>query len=229
MTQKIFDSFYFLHIRKNGGQSYTHNFLDPLKNIIKDSNIDWLSYDVKGNTHNQWINKITDFTYVTCIFREPCKQIVSTYVHNESFKSESKINKENFLKWFISDQGRYLYNNQSKNIVSPIIISKNGTFVYDEKLTTKENVLNKISKMSLFLKTQELTENNRLIIQNKILLDLNIKDAKINNVQMEENKYKNSHSKEIYESLSEKQKEHIASLCSIDSEIYETKNLFWQI
>ena len=82
--------------------------------------------------------------------------------------------------------------------------------------------------MSLFLKTQDLTEKNRLIIQNKILLDLNIKDVKINNQKWEEDKYKSNYSKEIYNSLDKKEKEHIISSCSIDSEIYETKTLFWQ-
>jgi hypothetical protein len=228
MIKKTFDSFYFLHIRKNGGRSYVHNFLDPLKPIIENSNITWLNPHVSGNQHNQWIKEITNLTYVTCTFREPCKQMVSTYVHNESFKSGNNINKENFLQWFDSDEGLYLHNNQSKNIVSPIITNEEGLFMYDEKITTKENVLNQISKISLFLKTEEITEKNCSTIQNKILLDLNIKDAKINNVKWNEDEYKSSHSKEIYDSLSKKEKEHITSSCSIDSEIYQTETLFWK-
>lgn len=226
--QKKFDSFYFLHIRKNGGRNYMYNFISPLKDIIENSGINWLSYDIKGNSHNQWLDKITDLTYVTCTFREPCKQMVSLYVHNESFKSQSDISKENFLKWFNDKEGRYNYNNQSKNIVAPIIIGKKGTFVYDRELATKENVLNKISKMSLFIKTKELTENNRLIIQNKILSDLSIKNTEINNVRWEQERYSSNHSKDLYDSLTQKEKEDIRSACFIDSEIYETDSLFWK-
>ena len=227
--QKTFDSFYFLHIRKNGGRSYSYNILDPLIHTVESFGINSLNYLVNGNSHNQWINEITDLTYVTCTFREPCSQMVSLYVHNESFKSQAIINKENFLKWFNSQEGHYLCNNQSKNIVSPIILSKTGTFIYDNKLTTKENVLSKISKMSLFIKTEKLTENNRSIIQNKILIDLNIKNVKIINQKWKEDGHKDDRSKNIYDSLTEKEKNHIRSACSVDLEIYETDSLFWKL
>jgi hypothetical protein len=79
------------------------------------------------------------------------------------------------------------------------------------------------------IKPEDLSENNIEKIQNKILLDLKIFDKKITNRPYNFQEYSNSQSKEIYETLTKKEKEKIKTLSSVDSEIYETHSLFHDI
>jgi hypothetical protein len=223
------NSFYFLHIHKTGGRNYMYNFLNPIKNILEKSNISWLNNEKNGNGHEQWVSEIDDSTFITSIFRDPCKQIVSLYVHTELFNLNNNINKLRFLKYFKDNNGGFVTNFQSKNIVSPTVYNNEDKTTYYNQHITKDEVLNNISKMSLFIKPEILKEINQNTIQNKILLSLGIKNKDIINQQWEEDKYKMYKSKEIYESLSKKEKEYIRSASAIDSEIYETNNLFWKI
>ena len=202
-----------------------YNILDPIKKTILDSEIMWLNKEKNGSGHNQWIDEITDLTYVTSTFRDSCKQMVSLYVHNKLYKAENDINKEDFLKWH-KDNEVFLKNFQSKNI---LLSTDYIAYEIDYDNIKKEDVLNKISKISLFFKPEILKEKNRTTIQNKILVDLQITNAKINNYEWKDTSYKNFQSKEIYESLTEKEKNYIKNLSSIDSEIYETQSLFWKI
>jgi hypothetical protein len=222
---KMFDSFYFLHIQKTGGRSYMDNILNPIKKTLLDSKIMLLNRERNGSDHNQWIDEITDLTYITSTFRDSCKQVVSLYVHNKIYKLENNINKEDFLKWFKNNE-IFLTNFQSKNM----ILHPNYK-VYEVNCSnmTKEDILNKISKISLFFKPEILQEKNQLTIQNKILSDLQITNAKFKNYKWQENRYKNFQSKEIYESLTKKEKNYIKTVNFIDSEIYETDSLFWKI
>jgi hypothetical protein len=230
--KKTFDSFYFLHVQKTGGRNYMYNFLTPIKDIMITSNIHWLNTQPYGSAHNQWLEQISDLTYVTCTFRDPCEQIISVYVHDESFKSDPSVSKEKFFNWFKDSQenkSAYYINYQSKNIVSPPIDEMGNSTIFNHNKITKEHVLNKISKMSLFIKPEILTKNNQKFIQNKILSDLGIKNAIVKNLEWKENEYRNSSSKDIYNSLTNKEKEYIRSINYIDAEIYETEHLFWKI
>jgi hypothetical protein len=227
---KIFDSFYFLHIRKTGGRSYKDNFLSPLKDRMEMSNIKILNDNIDDyDSHRQWLDEINDLTYVTCTFRDPCEQIVSLYVHNKSFKLNSSVSKKEFLNWFEKNENGLSSNYQSKNIVSPPMTDGNNINFFNKKNITKDQVLNKISKMSLFIKTETLKENNRTPIQNKILSDMNIYNLNINNLKWKDDEYKNNYSKDIYNSLTIKEKDSIRSTSSVDSEIYESESLFWKI
>jgi hypothetical protein len=227
------NSFYFLHIQKTAGRNFRYNFLDPIKPDLLESGISWLNNEKNGHGHNQWLREIDDLTYITSSFRDPCKQMVSLYVHQEISKLNDCITKEGLLKWFKDENGEvgFISNFQSKNIVSPTVYFKENNITFYNKNITKNEVLNNIYKMSLFIKPEILIEKNQTIIQNTILSGLNIKKQKINNPEWIQSPWghENSQSKEIYNSLTKKEKEYIKTLNPIDSEIYDTESLFYKI
>lgn len=232
-----FNSFYFLHTQKTGGRGYTYNILEPIKHILGENKIRWLNTIISDTSHTQWLNTIDDNTYVTCTFREPCQQLVSLFLHSHTIDSEgeltnkdlSNITKKDFLMWH-DEETLALKNYQSKNIVFPTLSDKKYFFKkMQNNNILKEHVLAKIDKMSLFIKPEIITKNNQSIIQEKILTDLGITIQEIKNPKWQENRYKSTYSKIIYESLTNSEKEYIRSVSNIDTDIYETADLFWNI
>lgn len=208
-----------------------YNFLQPIKPVLLESDVSWLNNDKNGHGHNQWISEIDDLTYIASSFRDPCKQTVSLYVHQQLHKLNSEITKEGFLQWFKNKEIGFISNFQSKNIVSPTVYFKEQNITFYNNDITKDEVLKNIYKMSLFIKPEILIEKNQSIIQNTILSGFNIKKQQLNNPKWEQSPWghKNFQSKKIYESLTEKEKQYIKTVNSIDSEIYDTDNLFYKI
>ena len=235
---KKFDSFYFLHIPKTAGRLYVFNFLEPIYDSMLKSNINNIKDRINTSDHSQWRSEITDSTYVTTILRDPCKQLVSLYVHSltvnefNTIKDTSgvTINRKTFLLW-IKKHEQTIKNYQSKNLMFPTIKAEESFFIKfkDNSFITKENVLNRISQISLILKPEDLSENNILEIQNTIMSDLNIKNFQPNNKKYQREVYRDINSEFVYSSLTHKDKEYILSLSDIDSEIYETKNIFFSL
>jgi predicted DNA-binding protein YlxM (UPF0122 family) len=235
---KNFDSFYFLHIPKTAGRLYVFNFLEPIYDDIEKSNINNIKDRINTSDHSQWRSEITDSTYVTTIFRDPCKQLVSLYVHGltisefNAIKDTSgiTIDRQSFLSW-IKKHEQEIKNYQSKNLMFSTVQAEENFFTKfkDNSFITKENVLNRINKISLILKPEILSENNIKIIQNAIMSDLGIKQFQANNKKYQREMYRNMHSEFVYNSLTNKDKEYVLSLSNIDSEIYETKKIFFSL
>jgi hypothetical protein len=225
------NSFYFLHIQKTGGRNFMYNFLQPIKPVLLESGVSWLNNNKNGSGHNQWITEIDNLTYVASSFRDPCKQAVSLYVHQQIHELNNNISKEGFLRYVKNKEIGFVSNFQSKNIVSPTIYIEEKKTTFSNNYITKDEVLRKIYKMSLFIKPEILIEKNQVIIQNTILSGLNIEKQQLNNPKWVQSPWghKNVQSKIIYESLTEKEKEYIKTVNFIDSEIYETQSLFYKI
>ncbi len=233
-----FNSFYFLHIPKTGGRLFFYNVLFPLKNILLEAKIKELnSLQMDGPInyydHSQWKKEINSSTYVSSIFRDPCKHMVSLYTHSQTvnrnqivFRNNS-IDKNTLFEWLEQNEDG-AKNYQSKHLVLPTVIKDENGFkqFLNNEIITKNNVLNKINQLSLFIKPEDLSENNIEKIQKKILVDLKIPNKKITNRAYNFEEYSNIQSKEIYETLTNKEKEKIKTISSIDCEVYETSNLF---
>jgi uncharacterized protein (DUF1499 family) len=235
---KPFNSFYFLHIPKTGGRLYVFNFLDPLNDAILDSNIKNFKDRINSSDHSQWRKDITDSTYVTTLLRDPCKHAVSMYIHSMAVDELSvvktipkeKINKEAFLNW-INKNEQWIKNYQSKHLVSPTAttIEEHSNIFLNNSLVTTENVFKKIDQISLIFKPEDLSENNVSIIQKIIMSDLGINNFKANNKPYQREHYRSVSSEFIYDSLTKKDKEYLLSISNIDSEVYETKKIFYTI
>ena len=236
-----FNSFYFLHIPKTGGRLFFYNVLSPLKDIFLESNIKELNI-LRVNSlrnysdHSQWKKEINSLTYVSSIFRDPCKHMVSLYTHSQTvgrdqlvFKNND-IDKNTLFDWLEENEDG-AKNYQSKHLILPTVIKdENGYKQFlNNEIITKDNVLNRINQLSLLIKPEDLSENNIEKIQRKILLDLKIPDKKIKNKPYNFQEYSNGQSKEIYETLTKKEKEKIKLISNIDCEVYETPSLFCNI
>lgn len=236
-----FNSFYFLHIPKTGGRLFFYNVLSPLKDIFLESNIKELNI-LRVNSlrnysdHSQWKKEIDSLTYVSSIFRDPCKHMVSLYTHSQTVGRDqmvfrnNDIDKNTLFDWLEENEDG-AKNYQSKHLILPTVIKdENGYKQFlNNGIITKDNILDRINQLSLLIKPEDLSENNIEKIQKKILLDLKIPNKKITNRPYNFQEYSNSQSKEIYETLTKKEKEKIKLINNIDCEVYETPSLFCNI
>jgi hypothetical protein len=239
MNNNKFDSFYFLHIPKTAGRFYTHAIIDPVRRTLINNDIKII---VDQNAHQQWHTEITNKTYITSLFRDPCEQLVSLYVHSKLVRFEgikaitedSNMDKDSFLYW-AEKSFHYIKNYQSKHILFSNtkdyleceMNAKVSENFRNNKLVTKDKVFSNISKISLLIKPQMLTDDNVIKLQNQILSDLNIQNTSIRQLNYNKPDYENIYSKQIYDSLTAKEKEDIKLISPIDCEIYETNSLFW--
>jgi hypothetical protein len=234
----MFDSFYFLHIPKTAGRLFMYNTVLPLIPMMKRHNIKILDEQINGGAHNQWRNDITNTTYVSCIFRDPAEQLVSLYVHTLSAGGHSQkeelqkdVSKDVFLDW-VQKNIKLVSNFQSKQIVAPTLemVGDNKFFGLDENFNiNKIMILDKISKISLFLKPEILTYNRNIILQQKILSDFQIPLFEVLQNTWQQELYSNAQSKKLYVQLTNTEIEYLKTISSIDSEIYETDGLFFKI
>ena len=234
-----FNSFYFLHIPKTGGRLFFYNVLYPLKEIFLKEKINELNNvqmepPINYYDHSQWKKEINELTYVCSIFRDPCKHMVSLYTHsqtvnrNQIVSRNNNINKNTLFQWLeTNEEGAKNY--QSKHIILPTVKKDENAYkqFLNNEIVTKQKVMDKISLMSLLLKPEDLSENNIIKIQKKILLDFGILNSKITNRNYNFDEYKNDQSKEIYDTLTDRDKEKIRSISDIDTEVYEQKGIFY--
>lgn len=235
---KTFNSLYFLHIPKTAGRFFTHNVIVPLEPIIKEHGI--YSHYTRDTyvAHQFWADFITDDTYIVSLLRDPVKHMVSVYSHYSMLDDGAQrsvpvgsleYNKETMFNW-IDKYKDFVSNLQSKNF---LISNPDNGFIYSETTrdcqVSTDIIFNRLKKVSLILNSEDLTKNNVKKAQYKILDDFNISGVEIKHSLQKASNYWNPDSTRIYNSLTEKDKEIILSLSPIDSEIYNTKSLFYNL
>lgn len=231
-----FDSFYFLHIRKTGGRFYIHAYLNQIKETIIKENIKYLDDRVGLSDHSQWRDDINNSTYITSIIRDPVEHVISFYSHKTLLddggrvpkQKQQELTKKEFFDWYTEKQN-LLRNYQSKNFINSTIMGTEKINPYQNNEINKKDLLDRINQVALLVKSTTLTNENIPIIQNKILDDLGIKDKYIDPKKVIQSDFENPYSKNLYNSLTNKEKEYIRSISDIDSEIYETETLFWNV
>jgi len=232
-----FNSFYFLHIQKTGGRDFVFNVVESIKPTLLKNNIKFLDNDINETSHSQWRKDITNMTYVASIIRDPCKQAISFYVHSHTIDNFGNKNNNNFtlsvndfFDWFYQNES-VMKNYQSKNFILSTIENKES-FSQDfakNNLINKNDVFEKIKKVSLLLKSEVLKQENVDKIKNKIFNDFDIIDYSIDKIYWDNPENKNINSTMIYNLLTEQQKEQIRSISNIDTEIYETDDFFYKL
>lgn len=227
---------YFLHIPKAGGRYIYYNICSPIEDILMKNNIKIdVHHSSKIRAHQFWNEDfIKNDTYILSNFRDPAKQIVSFYCHIKFLNSNGILLKDSFdgidsgsmFNW-VENNLEIISNYQSKNFLTTLPENKN----MDDNLLSfnvdKQLLNERLNRLNLFLKIDNIKDKNLSKITNKILLDLNIKEKVNNKTVIKKETFENIYSKKLFESLSKKDKELLYNISSVDSEVYNTNKYFW--
>jgi hypothetical protein len=241
MNNKTYDSFYYIHIPKNGGRFFKYNITDPIYKICNENNIKFLKDTMPGYPgpgHNQWTDLINDSTYITCTFRDPVKHAVSMYAHLQTldnrgelaFFKKDKLNKKNFMDWYEKNIIN-LSNYQSRHIVSSSI-EEVGFFSNKLKLIDNSNaelLLNRIKRINMFIKIDSISKKDIHKIQNEILNNLGIKNHNVFDYIPKNKIFENIFSEDLYSSLDIDDKNYILKNNTIDLQIYNSLDYSFRI
>lgn len=238
MVLKTFDSFYFLHIPKTAGRFFTHNIVVPINDILIENNIKSFYNRDTYIAHQFWVDGINDNTYVVSLIRDPIKHLVSVYSHYSMLDDGAQrsvpvgveqYNKNTMFQW-MDKYYEYVKNLQSKNF---LISNPDGPFIYSTATknceVSNEKIFDRLEKVALILKSEDLSIGNIKKIQSKILSDFGIEHLDINHKIQRASNYWNPDSTRIYNSLTEKDKQYILDFNSVDAEVYSTSSLFYGI
>lgn len=241
-----YNKFYFLHIPKTGGRFLTKYIFRPIKDILKENNIELIETSEDVMQHSGWPSWIDDQTYIFTVFRDPSEFFVSAVCHSEA----SKNNLIDETRWHIlKDKGeslkvtkidmynslsdwKYMENFQSKNfILQPTkksIIQEAMQEYNKHSSIDKKLVFDRIKRTNLLIRHKDLKSMDYKLLLNKLSQDLNINiDIDISNIDREH--FKNKASELLFNSLNQEDKNLINKHFSLDKEIYEDDSLFWSI
>jgi hypothetical protein len=241
IMNKLFDSFYFLHVPKTAGRFFTHNIVVPLDKILKEHGIENFYDRETYVAHRFWADFITDKTYVTSLFRDPIKHAVSFYSHYAMLDRGAQrtmpvgamqFNKNTMMDWFENNSHR-IGNMQSKNFLLSDLGGKEYGFMNSEKVInceiSKEIMIERLQDVSLLIKSEQLHHQNIQNVFDKILQDLKIPQHQIkHNIQKASN-YWNPDSTRIYKSLDNTDRNRILEWNNVDAEVYHTESVFYNI
>jgi hypothetical protein len=235
------DSFYFLHTPKTAGRFFTHNIVVPLDPILLKNGVHNFYNRDTYVAHQHWANFITDSTYVVNLFRDPISHTVSTYCHFSMLSHDAqrdvpvgdkKYNKNSMFDWLEENKDSFS-NMQSKSLLIPELGGNAKTYFDSPNMKqcnpTTITVMDKINKVSLFLNSDDLAFNNIKKIHNKVLDDFLIPRINIEHSFQKHSNYWNPDSTRILNSLNDSDKNKILTWANIDSEIFYSKGLFFDI
>ena len=238
MVSTTFDSFYFLHIPKTAGRFFTHNVVVPINDILVKNGINSFYNRDTYVAHQFWSKDITDQTYICSILRDPVKHMVSIYSHytmlNDGAQRAIPVGSEdhdkNTMFEWMDKYSEYVSNIQSKNF---LISNPDGGFIYSEStkncFVNNEIIFNRLNNVKLLIKSEDLKVDNIDIIHKKILKDFDIEYNKIDYKMQRASNYWNPDSTRIYKSLSSAEIDKILEFNNVDSEVYNTKSLFYDL
>ena len=204
---------YFLHIPGSGGRALKEYVLNPMLNKTA---------DIVGK-HNGWSEFIDDKTYIICILRDPVKHACGFYLHFINKEKDGNDVKSQFLDYYRNT--KQIHNFQSQNLIYPGQNFNYGTGKHFEDTYTEvdENLLFKrVDRIDLLI-SQDLLRNDIQYVANILAEGLDLNQIKVVNV--DNNKYSNGDSTDLYNSLTEDEKQEIQDLNSIDYKIYSQLRL----
>lgn len=243
MTSK---QLYHFHVHKTGGVWFLTNVVPELGNAMRP----YLNHTL-NNSHILEENRLLPLDlnkedYVVSSFREPVKRTVSHFAwlitgavpifykdpFNKDLGSYSDITVDNMMEW-IEIRKDYISNYQSKLFSYPLVHQRLGMgyadALLDSFIPNKTDVYENINKVDFLYRTEQGTDSNKEEMKNIIWDEFQI-PAEKRIWTPSTNAWDHAHdvSKDLYNALSPSQKEYIASINDIDSEIYETSSLFWK-
>lgn len=233
----MYKNIYFLHIPKTAGRFVYRNLLIEMQDTLTENHVRIDVHDQAGiSAHQAWCTTyIDDDTYIISIMRDPVKHLVSFYCHTQALSMKGTrisplggptINKASFFNWI--DQ-EWLKNYQVKNF----IVEKESTekFLHKElfknAITESGLIDQKLSKVNLLLRNDDLTENNIVKIRTKILEDLGIDTSSVSTNFIVNPEFSNEDSTNLYNTLTKEEIDFLYKLSPIDKRIYEDDSYFW--
>lgn len=249
---KQYDSFYFLHVVKTGGRFFLNNIINPIETVLEKNNIKILKPQLleienttRRNRHLGWIPEINDSTYVVSFFREPVSWTCSWFTHINHLRNKSlditnqatvikniESNSFELFKWLEKETN--FYNYQSKNYILGVADQKQSSinseidiFHNNNKQIDKNLLLDRLERVNLLLRQDDLKNIDYNLLLNKIFSDLGIESDYRVEDNLDKNYYSNDASRVLYKSLDLFDKQRIQDLMSLDMEIYNNNNLFW--
>lgn len=221
------NKFYHLHIPKAGGHYIKNAIIDR---IYREFDSVGIKYEPG---HYGWLG-VDEDTYIISSLRDPAKRTVSHFCYQTNFPiskyKKTEVNKNNLFKW-IDENIEYISDFQSKNFLyTPQNRDQIFFFVEDEdflkiKNISKNDVLSRVKLVNILIKDTDLNDMNSELIINKIKKDINIGNhSNMRNLNFN----KNEKSLELYNTLSEKEKQYLYDINKVDSDIYFDDSLFWK-
>lgn len=223
------DSFYHLHVCKTGGRWFSETLLyNNLYRELQSQKIPIINkkkdHDDIGYSHYGMHPAISENTYIVAGIREPVTQICSLFVDARKIHAHSYKAKERFLDEIFSPHTNTYINNQSKHFFYGQKIKDYGSHLKADGDNYEETCIKNAMRVNYFYIYQDNLDPKK--IMQDMLVDLDLPDDKFKiwfSYIDEKNKYigKNEASKDLYESLSEEEKNKILNkLASIDQKIY---------
>lgn len=241
-----YNKVYFLHIPKTGGRFLTKYILRPIENILKDNGIELVKSPEDMRQHAGWPSWIDDQTYIISVFRDPCEFFVSAVCHsiarnnglvdednwnviknnNDSFRVSKdelydSLNRWNYIKNFQSQNFLLSPNVETRSILHESMVKHDNNETFD-----KEEIYNRIKRVNLMIRHNDLKFMDYKLLINKISNDLGI-EIKVNIQNTDKEYFKNNSSEILFNSLNIEDKNVIYNNFLLDKEIYEDNSLFW--
>lgn len=234
-----YKDFYFLHIPKTGGRYVKAYILSQLESNIE-------MFPTKER-HEGWHAKISDDTYILSVLRNPLEFACSLYAHhvmqkanlmeNVFVKNTEYIDKNIFnvhldTKYLIKfyKASPWAKNLQSKHIVeghpenkgiADQIIQK---YIFTDKID-KELLYSRLNRINLLIRQPSLYNPEPVV--KKICNDLGIEMA--GEIEKDHLTFHNIASSNLYNSLTQEDKDWLEEFFSLDVEIYNNHSIFSQL
>lgn len=205
--------------------------------------------------HGGWHKDIDENTYIISVFREPIKFAASFYTHQmatikgfdgkklqdmdygteetKSLLKRTQLDTEEFVDWI--SHHHYVFNMQSKNIILTVsddkhIVDESGEYTRDlhdnNRRLDKDILIDRIKRINILIRQEDLETMNYQILANKILNDLGINEEIIL-PEPDMEYFRNFASTNLYEKLNPQDIIRLLRYFKVDDEMYNNKDLFW--
>lgn len=234
------------HVHKTGGVWFLTNVLAELGDAMRPHLNHALnsSYIAEENILIPMDLYKNDF--IVSSFRDPVKRTVSHFAwlatgdvpvfykdpFNKDLGSFTDITASNLMEW-VEIRKDYISNYQSKMFLYPLVHQRHGLgyadALFNDFIPSRDDMLNQVNKVDFFYRTTQGTESNKEQMKNIIWDEFYIPTEKrISAPSLNSWDHAHQVSADLYNSLSESDKNKIAEINAIDMEIYETDSLFWK-
>ena len=210
---------------KTGGRYIRRNVLTPIITQLADVGIEIIMDEV--DAHLGWHSRIDDQTYVFTVVRDPAEQSVSYFAHLVCLDDSGKIKEDYDSSKLNIDTLIHVLNN---NPSFPNLQAR--SYLHDETNRNKQYgtrtsfdhdlFMERKNKVNLFLDFKEIAGQD-LAIQKKIFDDLGVDGIPVDYTSRS---FYNFESKDLFDSLSDKEKEMIRKYNKIDYDLYKNTE-YW--
>lgn len=154
--------------------------------------------------------------------------------NTKNILKNTKLSKDEFLYWIT--YSHYIYNYQSKNIIltckeneQMMDVSQKYTMdLHDNnKKLDKDLLWERLKRINLFLRQDMLLKMDYQILADKILSDFGIEEKFTVSKDIDMEYYVNYASSNLHKRIKEEDLEVMSKYLKYDTEIYNTKELFW--